>query len=146
MVELRATTEADLALSRLLHFVQKVSLCNPKDLTPAEWPGTNQKGRVSGYVYRGDIVHYLYSSLIENFSAKTLASHRYRIRDWVHAEIRSSVRQGSEPLPLATDAEDRQGNQDQDLILTPIGTTILCPFKSVCCLVPMNSNSPPSPI
>ncbi len=69
--------------------------------------------QLAGYVYRADTVHYLYSSLIENFSAKTMASHRYQIRDWVHAEVHS-----------AADVEERKTGQDRVLRLTPIGTSI----------------------
>ncbi|KAF9942136.1 DNA-binding protein rif1 [Modicella reniformis] len=126
--ELRATTEADLAMSRLLQFIEKISLQSPKEITPKEWSEKNQRGLVylrndmhaADYIYRADTVHYFYSSLVDIFSAKTLASHRYRIRDWIRAEIYSAVHQSSEPLLLATDFMERSSDENQELILTPI--------------------------
>lgn len=118
--EMRATKEAGLAMSGLLLFIEKTSLFNPKDITPKDWPGTKHKGLVTlqqdmelaGYIYRADTVHYLYSSLIESFSSKTLASHRYQIRDWVHTGVRS-----------ATDVEEQMNGQDGEL-LTPIDSIL----------------------
>jgi hypothetical protein len=129
--------EADLAIARLLLFIEKVSLYKPKDIMPTNWPGSVQRGRVAlnqdmqsiEYIYRAEIVHYLYSSLIESFSAKTLASQRYRILDWVHAEIYAATHQGLEQVAPAPGSQEQPSSQDQDLVLTPIGTpTCRCAY------------------
>ncbi|KAG0371087.1 DNA-binding protein rif1 [Gamsiella multidivaricata] len=143
---MKATADANQSLSSLLFFIERVSHCDPKTLIPIEWPDTNQKEigllkrdpAMAGYILRADIVHYFYVSVIEAFSIKTLVAARYTIRDKIHADVHSAIKQVSEPPSQASEVTEPQNETtkggplpipqeaSQETTLTPIEFILKC--------------------
>ncbi|KAF9115603.1 DNA-binding protein rif1 [Mortierella sp. AM989] len=92
---MRATAEANRAVSSLLFFVDKVSRCDPKVLFPKEWPLSDPEKisllkldpNMAGFIVRADIVYYFYACVIDIFSARALVTTRYRVKDSIHADL-----------------------------------------------------------
>ncbi|KAI1317036.1 hypothetical protein EDD11_009102 [Mortierella claussenii] len=108
---MKATPEADRAVSSLLYFVDKVSHCDAKVLIPGEWPECDAEKLnllthnpdMAGKIVRADIVHYLYACVVDIFSAKTLVSSRYRVQDKSYADLHNTVQPDSEPNSQASE-------------------------------------------
>ncbi|KAF9360648.1 DNA-binding protein rif1 [Mortierella sp. AD094] len=96
---MKATPEADRAVSSLLLFVEKVSRCDPKVLIPKEWPLSDPEKisllkldpNMAGFIVRADIVHYFYACVIDIFSARALVTTRYRVKDSIHADLYDAI-------------------------------------------------------
>ncbi|KAF9171748.1 DNA-binding protein rif1 [Mortierella sp. AD010] len=96
---MKATPEADRAVSSLLLFIERVSRCDPKVLVPKEWPMSDPEKvsllkldpEMAGFIVRADVVHYFYACVIEVFSARALVTTRYRVKDNIHADLYDAI-------------------------------------------------------
>ncbi|KAF8940226.1 DNA-binding protein rif1 [Dissophora ornata] len=125
---MRATPEANQAVSSLLFFIGRVSHCDPKTLVPNEWPDSDRKDisllrrdpNMTGYIVRADIVHYLYVCMIEIFSVKSLVSSRYAVRDQMHADLQDALNPTLEPVSQTSEEARQQFDSARVVALTPI--------------------------
>lgn len=124
---MKATAEAERAVSSLLYFIESVSKSNPSTLVPGDWPD-RENGDVkklladpekAGYIIRADIVHYLYTGLVEIMSVKTLVATRYKVRDTIHAEIFDALQQDSANTESPTKVT--QVAEPRDTTMSPMG-------------------------
>lgn len=124
---LKATDEAERAVSSLLYFIERVSKSNPSTLVPGDWSDPENEDvkklqadpEKAGYIIRADIVHYLYTGLVEIMTVKTLVATRYKVRDTIHADIFDALQQEStnseSPSKITQVAEPR------DATMSPMG-------------------------
>ncbi|KAF9137149.1 DNA-binding protein rif1 [Mortierella sp. GBA39] len=129
---LKATDEAERAVSSLLYFIERVSKSNPSTLVPGDWPDQENDDvkklqadpEKTGYIIRADIVHYLYTGLVEIMSVKTLVATRYKVRDTIHADIFDALQQEStnseSPTKITQVAEPR------DATMSPMEFILKC--------------------
>ncbi|KAF9545216.1 DNA-binding protein rif1 [Mortierella hygrophila] len=129
---LKATDEAERAVSSLLYFIERVSKSNPSTLVPGDWPDQENDDvkklqadpEKTGYIIRADIVHYLYTGLVEIMSVKTLVATRYKVRDTIHADIYDALQQESasseSPTKIIQVAEPR------DTTMSPMEYILKC--------------------
>ncbi|OAQ28932.1 hypothetical protein K457DRAFT_32590 [Linnemannia elongata AG-77] len=129
---LKATGEAERAVASLLYFIERVSRSNPSTLVPGDWPDRENEDvkklladpEKAGYIIRADIVHYLYTGLVEIMSVKTLVATRYKVRDTIHADIFDALQQESinseSPTKIALAVEPR------DATMSPMEFILKC--------------------
>ncbi|KAF9205446.1 DNA-binding protein rif1 [Haplosporangium sp. Z 27] len=126
---MKATPEADHAVTSLLFFVERVSRCDPKDLVPKEWPSSDPEKisllkldpDMAGFIVRADIVHYFYAIMIDVFSARALVTTRYRVRDKIHEDIQDAIKSGkSETSPAEEVVADTPHQESKDVTLSPL--------------------------
>lgn len=127
---MKSTAEAERAVSSLLYFIERVSKSNPSTLVPGDWPD-QENGDVkklladpekAGYIIRADIVHYLYTGLVEIMSVKTLVATRYKVRDTIHADIFDALQQDSANTESLT--EVNHVAEPKDATMSPMGKRI----------------------
>ncbi|KAF8979992.1 DNA-binding protein rif1 [Entomortierella lignicola] len=126
---MKATPEADHAVTSLLFFVERVSRCDPKDLVPKEWPSSDPEKisllkldpDMAGFIVRADIVHYFYAIMIDVFSARALVTTRYRVKDKIHEDIQDAIKSGkSETSPAEEVVTDIPHQESKDVTLSPL--------------------------
>ena len=124
---MKATNEAERAVSSLLYFIERVSKSNPSTLVPGDWPDQENEDvkklqadpEKAGYIIRADIVHYLYTGLVEIMSVKTLVATRYKVRDTIHADIFDVLQQESTNSEAPTNIT--QVAEPRDVTMSPMG-------------------------
>ncbi|KAF9583195.1 DNA-binding protein rif1 [Lunasporangiospora selenospora] len=110
---LNPTPEAVGAVSRLLSFIEKVSQSNPSPFVPGDWPEKDLKQieilkrnpDAAGYIFRADMVYFLYLGMIDVFSIRTMVAARYKVRDNLHAQLFDALN-GSRMKEEGVDGED----------------------------------------
>ncbi|KAF9926984.1 DNA-binding protein rif1 [Linnemannia zychae] len=129
---LKATVEAERAVSGLLYFIDRVSKSNPSTLVPGDWPD-REHGDVkklladpekAGYIIRADIVHYLYTGMVEVMTSKALVATRYKVQDTIHADIFDALMQDStntQPRSMETRAAE-----PRDITISPMEFILKC--------------------
>ncbi|KAG0264503.1 DNA-binding protein rif1, partial [Linnemannia exigua] len=129
---LKSTTEAESAVSSLLFFIDRVSKSVPSSLVPGDWPD-RENGDVkklqadpekAGYIIRGDIVHYLYTAVVEIMTVKTLVATRYKMRDTMHADIFDALEQDAANTESAT--KINQVAEPRDVTMSPMDFILKC--------------------
>lgn len=124
---LKATGEAERAVASLLYFIERVSKSNPSTLVPGDWPDRENEDvkklqadpEKAGYIIRADIVHYLYTGLVEIMSVKTLVATRYKVRDTIHADIFDALQQ--ESINSESPTKIVQVVEPRDATMSPMG-------------------------
>ncbi|KAG0373397.1 DNA-binding protein rif1, partial [Mortierella sp. AD032] len=123
---LKSTAEAESAVSSLLYFIDRVSKSVPSSLVPGDWPdrdnGDIKKLQAdpekAGFIIRGDIVHYLYSAVVEIMSVKTLVATRYKMQDTMHADIFDALEQDAANTGSTT--RITQVAEPRDITMSPM--------------------------
>jgi len=126
-IGLKPTVEAERAVSSLLYFINRVSNSNPATLIPGDWPD-KENGDVkkllddpekAGYIIRADIIHYLYTAVVEIMTTRTLVASRYKVRDTIHADIYDALQQDAANVEPTT--EIIQVAEPRDVTMSPMG-------------------------
>ncbi|KAF9150040.1 DNA-binding protein rif1 [Linnemannia schmuckeri] len=129
---LKATDEAERAVSSLLYFIERVSKSNPSTLVPGDWPDRENEDvkklladpEKAGYIIRADIVYYLYTGLVEIMSVKTLVATRYKVQDTIHADIFDALQQDS--TITASPTKITQVAESRDVSMSPMEFILKC--------------------
>ncbi|KAF9439065.1 hypothetical protein BGZ76_000547 [Entomortierella beljakovae] len=124
---MKATPEAEQAISSLLFFVDKVSKCDPKVLIPGEWPISHPEKinhlksdpKMSGFIVRADITNFLFVRVIDNFTARALVTTRYRVKDIIHTELYDAINSADPEVPSEENAAS-QRLPVRDVFLSPL--------------------------
>ncbi|KAK3820778.1 MAG: hypothetical protein JOS17DRAFT_345802 [Linnemannia elongata] len=128
----KATHEAERAVSSLLYFIERVSKSNPSTLVPGDWPDPENEDvkklqadpEKAGYIIRADIVHYLYTGLVEIMTVKTLVATRYKVRDTIHADIFDALQQ--ESISSESPTKITQVAEPRDATMSPMEFILKC--------------------
>ncbi|KAF9092886.1 DNA-binding protein rif1, partial [Mortierella sp. GBA35] len=129
---LKPTADAEHAVSSLLYFIDRVSKSNPLTLVPGDWPDRENADvqkllldpEKAGYIIRADIVHYLYTGLVEIMSYKTLVATRYKVRDTIHAHVYDALQKDSANSDSTTKIIQVAG--PRDVTLSPMDFILKC--------------------